>query len=116
MATSPPDDTHVADAVADEAAVNKELNPGLDVQENNANSSSSTSTSSSSMAASKSPKVDATTTTPNPKGPQPLPDFRTYIGMPGDHEKHRPTVNQHIWFIDYMVAELSDNNDELPFE
>ena len=109
---------------AEEAIVNAHLNPATPIekpQENRDGStdnphSASSCTTTTSTTDTASPKKDPTDATPPKKVSTPLSDFRKYIGMPGDHSRVLPTVNQYIWFIDYMVAELSDNNEELPFE
>ena len=45
-------------------------------------------------------------------------DMCIHLDIPGKHDlKKPPTVNQLIWFIDYMVAESSTfRNSDLPFD
>ena len=56
---------------------------------------------------------------PERKGtPPPSRDMWIHLDMSGKHDlKRPPTVNQLIWFIDYMVAESSTfRNNDLPFD
>ena len=56
---------------------------------------------------------------PERKGTPPASrDMRIHLDMPGKHDPKRPpTINQLIWFIDYMVAESSTfGNGDLPFD
>ena len=56
---------------------------------------------------------------PEKKGTLPASrDMCIHLDMPGKHDPKRPpTVNQLIWFIDYMVAESSMfGNSDLPFD
>ena len=56
---------------------------------------------------------------PERKGTPPASsDMCIHLDMPGKHDlKRPPTVNQLIWFIDYMVAESSTfGNSDLPFD
>ena len=64
------------------------------------------------------------TVSPGKKGHSPTPplprsrDMRVHIGMPGNHDTNKaPTVNQLIWFVDYMVTESSSfENNDLEFD
>ena len=53
-----------------------------------------------------------------PSSPSPSRDMRVHLEMPGNHNpKSALTVNQLIWFLDYMVAESSTfSSNNLPFD
>ena len=53
-----------------------------------------------------------------PSSPSPSRDMRVHLEMPGNHNpQSAPTVNQLIWFVDYMFAESSNfGSNDLPFD